>query len=312
MAKKASTTPKVPTVERKILFFRASCGDDDAGKPLPFDPVPVLKYVHALPFDDGRYLALTGGQLATVWIDKTTMPSRLRIANVRRSGLPAVEQAGKLSPLKIPADSGIAEQTHVVFFPDNLVGAEFNFYGPRMSRLAAYMMAKAEALCPELHFEVLLRQDVAQRLKRLEDIRLFDLKIRSSFIDTVTAADDDLGSCFKAAAKAGKADELQVILRPAPRSKKPLASKLLSAVKGLFKSHELQQEASRFVIRGLDRDTDKVEELDLLNDDLVAKKKVILQDSRFRSVEPQSAFAAIEEAYSDLKDDLLKAAGVST
>jgi hypothetical protein len=81
-------------------------------------------------------------------------------------------------------------------------------------------------------------------------------------------------------------------------------------VKRIFKSHNLQLEANHFVVRGLDRDTDKVEELDLLSDDLVVKKKVVLQDSRFRSVETQSAFAAIEEAYSELKDDLLKAAGV--
>ena len=103
MAKKAAAKSEVPTIERKIVFFRAACGEDDAGKPLPFNPAPVLKHVHALPFDDGRYLTLSGGQLATVWVDKSTMPCRLRIANVRRSGLPAVEQAGKLSPLR---DSG--------------------------------------------------------------------------------------------------------------------------------------------------------------------------------------------------------------
>ncbi len=311
MAKKAAAKSEVPTIERKIVFFRTACGDDDAGKPLSFDPAPVLKHVHALPFDEGRYLTLSGGQFATVWVDRSTMPCRLRIANVRRSGLPAVEQAGKLSPLKIPADSGIAEQTHVVFFPDNFVGAEFNFYGPRMSRVAAYLMAKAEAFCPDIHFDVLLRQDVAERLKRLEDIRLFDLKVRSSFIDTIEEADQDLGSCFKAAAKAGNAEEVQVILRPAAHSKKLLKAGLLASVKRILKADNLQLEASRFVVRGQDRDTDAVEQLDLLSDDLIVKKNVVLQNTRFRSVDSESAYSAIEASYAEMKGDLLKAAGAS-
>ena len=218
MAKKAAAKSEVPTIERKIVFFRAACGEDDAGKPLPFNPAPVLKHVHALPFDDGRYLTLSGGQLATVWVDKSTMPCRLRIANVRRSGLPAVEQAGKLSPLKIPADSGIAEQTHVVFSRQPCRRGVQLLRSPH-EPVSGLLYGQGGSVLPELHFDVLLRQDVAEQLKRLQDIRLFDLKVRSSFIDTIEEADQDLGSCFKAAAKAGNAKEVQVILRSAAHSR---------------------------------------------------------------------------------------------
>ena len=71
----------------------------------------------------------------------------------------------------------------------------------------------------------------------------------------------------------------------------------------------MQLEASRFVVRGLDRDTDAVEELDLLSDDMIVKKNVVLQNTRFRSVDSQSAYGAIEESHAAMKDDLLKAAG---
>ena len=51
--------------------------------------------------------------------------------------------------------------------------------------------------------------------------------------------------------------------------------------------------ASRFVVRGLDRDTDAVEELDLLSGDMIVKKNVVLQNTRFRSVDSQSAYGAV-------------------
>jgi hypothetical protein len=197
-------------------------------------------------------------------------------------------------------------------FPDNIVGIEFNFYGPRAGKLAAYMLAMAEGFFSELAFEALFRRDVAEKLKRFQDIRLFDLKIRQSYADTVAQADQDLGSAFKAAANATNAEELQIVLRPAPRSHKTLSSSLLATVKKLFGNKELQSEASRFIIKGFDRETEHVEELDLLSDELVAKKKIVLQDSRFRTLNSASAYSVIEEAYDELKDQLKQAIGAST
>jgi hypothetical protein len=223
-----------------------------------------------------------------------------------------VEQAGRLAPLDIPDDSGIAEQTHVVFFPSNIVGAEFNFYGPRLSRLASYLVAKAHDQCPELAFEILLRQDIRDRLRRLQDIRLLNLRIKPSFAEIVAQADKDLGSCFKAAARAANADEVELILRPAPRSGRALNHSLLVAVRRLSTKQELHQEATRFLVKGLDSETGHVEELDLLSDDLVVKKPVTLQNDRFRSVDSASAYQAIEQAYTELSDDLSQAMGMET
>lgn len=310
MAKKAAKS-EVPTVERKVFFYRANCGLEESGKLLPFDPTAALKKIEAIPLDK-RYATFTPGQLTLLWIDSLKPPFRIRIGNSRRSGLPSVEKGGVLKPLSITSDSGIAEQTHVVFFPDNIVGVEFNFYGPRPGRLAAYMLALAEGCFAELAFEALFRQDVAEKLKRFQDIRLFDLKIRRSYADTVAQADQDLGGAFKAAANAANAEELQIVMRPAPRSHKTLKASLLASAKKLLGNKGLQTEASRFIVKGLDRETERIEELDLLSDELVAKKKIILQDSRFRTLNSASAYSVIEEAYDELKDQLKQATGVST
>jgi len=170
--------PKRNRVERKVYFYRVHAEQHPDGRPRRFNPRPVLEHINELPFtEDGRYLEASDGNAVSCWIDGQ---DRLRIANVRRSGLPRLERSGRLRSLRIPAQSGLAEETPVVFFPDNIVGVVFNFYGPRVSRLATYFAAKAEGVCPPVTFEVLLRQDILEQLKRLRDIRLFQLKIRGT------------------------------------------------------------------------------------------------------------------------------------
>src|SRR4051812_9194403 len=82
----------VPTVERKIHFYRIFCGVNESGKPAPFDPLPALKHVHTMPFDDVRYLPSSNGASSVVWIDDLKKHPHVRIGDVRRSGLPSIER----------------------------------------------------------------------------------------------------------------------------------------------------------------------------------------------------------------------------
>ena len=118
------------TLTRRIIFYRAFVGLDDERKPKVFDAAPLLKsLVGNLSFDDGsQYLGRHDHDLA-IWIDRVSSPQRLQLAAVRRAGLPPVEDAGRLRPLNLAATAGLAEMSHVVFFPDGIVGVEFNFKG---------------------------------------------------------------------------------------------------------------------------------------------------------------------------------------
>jgi hypothetical protein len=291
-------------VERSIYFYRVDAGLDDIGRPLPFDPAPALRHIHALPFTrDGRYWENVDGNAICCWVDQNVPPHKLRLATVRRAGLPHLEQAGILSPLALPSASGLVEQIHVVFFRDNIVGAEFNFYGPRLSRLRQYLSEKAKDSCQPLTFEPLLRQDIADQLSRLQDVRLLQLRIRASYAATIAEADQDLGSAFAAAARAGEAEVLEITLRPPAYSRGRLSDRILSTVKRLAGLNDLRDEVSCFVLKGLDNATGRVELVDILSDQLIAKKQIFREDIC-------SAHGAIEEAYNELQDQLLTAAGV--
>src|SRR5438067_13281739 len=97
--KPAKKSAGVPTVERKIHFYRINCGLNEAGEPLPFDPKPALQHIHAMPFEDGRYMPSSNGAASVIWIDDLGKHPRARIGDVRRSGLPSIERKGNLTPL---------------------------------------------------------------------------------------------------------------------------------------------------------------------------------------------------------------------
>ena len=148
-----------PTLERKIHFYRANIGIDGGGKPLPFDPTAALAAITAMPFADGmagRYLLDDDGNAVCVWPGSAGVRTTLRFCQIRRTGLPQLEQGGTVSDLNLAADAGLLEPVHVAFFSDNIVGADFNFYGPRLSRLGYYLRVKSSNAVPIATFEPLL------------------------------------------------------------------------------------------------------------------------------------------------------------
>lgn len=297
-------------IERKIYFFRANVGVDEGGRPLPFRPTPALRRIDGLRFDPaGRYLD-DGETRLCCWIDQFGPRQRFRLGQIRRSGLPLVEREGTLTDLAIPEDSGLFEGIHIVVFENNIVGMDFNFYGPRISRLSRYFRAKAGGYSADLTFEQLVRQDVAADLARLREIRTFHLKIRASYADVVSDADEDLGSAFKAAERVSEAQELELVLRPQKYSRNPLAGRLLMAAKHLVGRRDLREETSKFEVKGVREDTGAVEVVDLLRDQLVAREGIMRQSERGRALDKSSAYSAIEKAYSELESELLLAAGV--
>lgn len=311
MPRRAGGATSAAKVERRIYFYRVDAGIDDAGRPLPCDLGPVLRGVDALPFTaDGRYLADGDGNAICCWVDRHTSPQRLRFGNIRRSGFPQVERGGALTGLKIPAASGLVEQVHAICFPDQIIGSEFNFYGPRLPRLARYLMTKTGPDCPPLSFEPLLRQDVAEQLEQLHDLLLVRLRIRASYAARIAQADRDLGAAFEAAHRAGDAEELELVLKSRVRSRRPLAERLLSVVRELAGQADLRTEVSAFNVKGLNERTGQVELVDVLSDQLIARGQIILMDRRTRALDPESAYAAIEQAYAELRPQLLAAAGV--
>ena len=116
------------------------------GNVLPLIRRPALDAIDSLPFTNdahGRYEFDADGNALSIRRHNTAPNVTLQFGRVRRNGLPMLEQAGNISDLVLDADAGLLEAIHVVFFPNNIVGAEYNHFGPRVSRLGSYLHEKS-------------------------------------------------------------------------------------------------------------------------------------------------------------------------
>jgi hypothetical protein len=86
--------------------------------------------------------------------------------------------------------------------------------------------------------------------------------------------------------------------------------RLLGPLKALLRGPELRENADRFRVKGKHDETNKVELIDLLRDQLIVRKQVLRLGARSRAVDASSAFAAIKAAHVEVGDDLRRAAGV--
>lgn len=307
--KATSRASRVPTLERKIHFFRANVGLTGAGRPLSLNLQSLLPRTGRLRFNSaGVYQDAADGNVTGVWIDRRQVTARIRIATIRRTALPMVEENGQLSALPLGQRAGLYEAAHVCFFPNNIVGMEFNFYGPRATRIPGFLVPATGH--PPFTLEPLLRQDVADQLDRLQDIRVMSLRIRPSYAATVAQADRDLGAAFAAVANVGNPQTIQVILKPEPNGRQNLGQRALSAVKQLARRPDLRENVEEFQVRGPDSD-DRMLPVDLLSDELVVVKRILRVDRRTRALQDGEAYAAIEEAYSEIQDELTAAAVAS-
>lgn len=300
------------SAERSIHFFRADAGLGTAGQPVPLDVEPILKLIDSLAFrEDERYVALDDGNVLSCVVDSTYARPRLQLATVRRTDLPTVESAGALSALALGTGQGLYEATHVIFFSNNVVGVEFNFYGPRPSRVSWYMSKATKGKSPTFTLDPLLRQDVLEQLNRLERLRVLTLAIRPSYATVVEEADQNLAGAFRAAERAGQSQLVKLTLSPEPYQKGWLANGLLTTIRRLAIRSDLRENARKFEVRGLNGQTSSMEEVDVLRDQLIVRKRIVKLDSHSRAVNDEAAYRAIEEAYAELRVDLEAAAAAA-
>jgi len=291
------------SIDRKIHFFEIIPDPEDAVIDLP----TLVSRVDALPWatDSRRYWTQPSGDAIGLWTHGSDM-SRFSLATIRRSSLPRAEQNGRLTDLALAAGAGLHEPIHIRVFDSGLVGVEFNFYGPRPSRLPFYL-SHALPGTSKFSMEPLLRRDIQQRLAQFNELRLFNLQVRRSYVDRIAEQNQSLGAALNGIGQASGAEVVGVVLRPEKRGRAPLSSAWTRVTRRLASLSNLRENALEFEVKGVNESTNKVETLDLLEDQLISNEAVLTLGATSRAVEPESAFAAIERAHSELEVELLAA-----
>lgn len=294
---------------RKVFFYRVAAGIDDTGRPRDFDPVPALEMVDALGFEDGaRYLDVGDGDVSCCWVDSRRYPQKARLARVRRRYLPQIERQGNLADLDLEPGSGLAEQTHLVFFRYNIIGTLFNWYGPRVSHLRHYLADRCDQSFMYLDFEALVRNDAAERLNRIGGVKALTLSVSRQHLDRV----DKVPGLYDALAAMPifDADQITLELKPRRYSRDLISRNILGWVTNLMDRGDAHEWATIFKVQGVDRATGRLDTIDLLGDQFAVEKEIEWDPDHEGHIRDRSAYKAIIDAYGELGDALLYAAGV--
>ena len=298
-------------MERRIHFYEVDVGSDTKGRPLPFDFAAAIGTIRALQFSEerlGRYEDEGDGNVLCAFPDETDQNDTLRFCRIRRNGLPQLEQQGEVRNLAIDGDAGLVETTHVVFFPNNIIGADYNHYGPRPSRLGRYLATKGGAFTTNITFRHLVREDAASQLNRLGEIRLIDLSMRTSYRRIVEMVDSSIADAFEASHRAfGEPETVQIVVKFPAHSRAAILEKFMGPLRKLAGLEDLQENAKRVHVRGKCDDTGRVETIDLLKEQFISTKKIMLLDRRSRVLDPSSAYSRIREAYKEQEWELQRA-----
>jgi len=181
--------------------------------------------------------------------------------------------------------------------------ADYNFYGPRATTLSTYFALKAKGMGQRIRLAQLIRGEAVEDLRKLDGITVAEFKFHESAMRLVEKADASLAAAFRATIEATGADELELILRR-KRGKggitRYLSGDVFKGIRQLAKYRETYQEFERLVTVGVSRETAQRAEVDVLDDQLILKRKMIRIHKRSRAVQSDSAFREIESAFADV------------
>lgn len=304
------------TVTRKIHFFKIKMSsynrtrnttetiDDQMSV-----STQIANQINSLPFANSgltRYFEIGSGNVLFMLIDLIGTHIAGRLITSRRNLLPEVESQGQLTPLVIPTQAGLAETTHFVYFPrEQILGLEFNFFGPRAPKFGDYLQVKTPDIVNIINLEHILNLDVTEKLNNMGEVSLLQIEAHRNAVDILRNLDESLGTAFEAAANLSEAETVEIILRKKRYSKRgfefPFSPRrLLETLTGNNREVFYNLKGSAF-----DNNQGQNIEFDLLEDKMIVSKRVVRLNDAYKSINTDSMHSAILEAFEEMRDQLI-------
>jgi hypothetical protein len=287
-----------PTAERKIYFYRARAKKDGA----EVDPTTVLSSVNSLPPPQRRY-NFSDGNAISLQVDSPRAPWRVRIGKIRRTDLPLVERQDVVSPISLPEDTNLYEPSHFVLFQNRVIGFEFNIYGPRATALEYYIPEVVPEHCDEFEILPFIRRNITEMLGRVGEVRLFRFKAHRDMGQLLEELQPSLKDGIDALGRSTTAEYFDVTFKPEPYSRESITLPFMDRLASWIQRAETRAGIDALKIEGVDSQGRPLE-LDLLQQFVLSKKRVIKVDEVHRAVDTNAMHSAIIEAYHDLRAEI--------
>lgn len=285
--------------ERKIYFHKAV---NDADPDFELDREEVVERISALAGTADFYINEGDEQYLCAVVDRPSPPQRVRFYRVRRRNLPETEEAGSFEDLDLAEQKGLAESIHILLFDDNVIGSEYNHYGPRITTFGYFL---GERCGQDVVLRPFIRGDVMSAILGMQEIRRLRVKATPHGVAELQQAGVALSEGFEAADifRAGKYVDLTLAASPGDPD---FTDRVKRFFRGLRDSNiepsGVLQDAE---VYGVTSD-DGLGSLSLLNDRVVIVEQIRKESQRHRTLDTQAAYAAIESVRTNLADDLAR------
>lgn len=296
------------TTKRKVRFYyyKFFITDPKGNKVEIIDPTGAFNHIHSLPFNDrdGRYYSF-GDKSLTMVIDHVRPQIRGRIGTRRENAWPTQERDGNEQPINAPPNTALLESTHFIFFPKNIIGIEFNYFGPRATSLMAYIPAKSGGLISEMDLRMIVNEDARQTIKRTGEISLARLVVRRDAGEQIRKIDPTLSDALKGLIKySDNGETYEIIIR---KSRKANDLHLVGGKTRLAQwimNEDSRAVTDKLLLRGKNIQTGKTDNFDLLGDGFIYEVNVDRIDSKHSTVVSNSMYNKIIEAYNANQSNL--------
>lgn len=229
----------------------------------------------------------------------TTAPrSHVALYRSRYVNLPGKDVAGDVVDLGLGAGEGLAEGTHFVFFPNNIMGALYNFQGPTTNRFAAYLRYKFGL---DISFAPIYRRDVAQILVDLEKVSKIEVAIpanQAHLFAAPTDGDDGFAQSLFHGARVLGGGNLRLELSVGQGAPTSRYEELKEFARRLARRDDLH--AFRVAkVYGRREGEKENQPIDLLTEQLITRKDVEPEAPATTKISQSSASAAVSAAYKE-------------
>lgn len=315
--------PKRKKIRRKIDFFKLK--QDAAGYPdLTIDSVWTAL---ASLTDEDRVITYTDGSkfFHTDASDKTH--NRLMLSMSSRRDRPSVERDLSLSDLPIAPEEGVSTQTHMVFFPPNIVGVEYRKNGAKIGHLEQILNK-----CVNFgffKFEACIEKDFVDKLSKMKYIDWYSLRVNRSQIDVIEKASAGIASGVRAELEEAEAESIDLLFRcytqlpnkPKPKKKTPENKDVIegpSDYERALQKRDRFTEKAKGVILGLSKipemfgftkvhgrqeEGSPIETFDFMQHKIVGQSRSIKETASFK-IDSEDMYQSIIDSYEKLKHRL--------
>lgn len=231
----------------------------------------------------------------------------LVVTRDRTEGAPAVKRRGHEGRRSVQTgqDEYLAEETHVAFFPRNVVGV-MRAHGPTHTRVARLLNELIE-FEPELAFAAILAADVQQRLQRADQTYWAEIKLPAQSAGLISQnRASRLRDAFAAVSRGyGQGAVATLRIQVPKQGARSEGQQLLEDVRTLVLDDNLGVEKAEIKIK--DDDEAKAEEINLLEEKLTQRVDVETRADDPYRLDDESAIDALMAAYDHLAPEINEA-----